>query len=551
MPLGGDGTVLALSRPRDDTGAGEEVDAGFLAAFAAQCAQALERARLHDAERDARQETEALQTATEALAAAGGRQDVAETIVQRGHPHVRRRRGRGAPAGARRRAACAPSPSAGSTTPWRGPPARSALDEDVPTVAAARPARRSSPRTRPRWPAPPRRRRPAARVAGARRAGRPAAAAGRADRRRPGAPLPGARGRSGRPSATRSARSRAWRRCRWCAPACTRARPAAARTPTCWPTSARPSTPSWASPAGSTALRELLVPRWADGCVISAPGADGGMRAAIGADRAGGGAGSCAAAGRGRSTRTRARCWAATTTRAGRSRRSSPPGCIDAGHGGRSWRASPPGCSWRPSPRTAGRPARSRSSSTSTPAGCSPSCSRRRRSAAAWASRWRTPASTRPRSTWPPPSSGACCPARLAGRRGPGARGPLPDRHRPHGGGRRLVRGGRAAGRRACSSPWATSWAAAPSRPASWASCAARCGPTRSRGFGPRAVLEHLSRFAAGIPGAEVSTAACVEIDPQSDRVTYACAGHPHPVVVERGRRRPHPPRRTGPRARA
>ncbi len=30
-------------------------------------------------------------------------------------------------------------------------------------------------------------------------------------------------------------------------------------------------------------LRKLLVPRWADGCVITAPGADGGMRAAIGA----------------------------------------------------------------------------------------------------------------------------------------------------------------------------------------------------------------------------------------------------------------------------
>ena len=24
-----------------------------------------------------------------------------------------------------------------------------------------------------------------------------------------------------------------------------------------------------------------------------------------------------------------------------------------------------------------------------------------------------------------------------------------------------------------------------------------------------------------------------MEIDPQSDRVTYACAGHPHPVVVD------------------
>ncbi len=52
-------------------------------------------------------------------------------------------------------------------------------------------------------------------------------------------------------------------------------------------------------------------------------------------------------------------------------------------------------------------------------------------------------------------------------------------------------------------------------------------------GLRPQAVLEHLSRFAAGIPGAEVSTALCVVIDPGSDRVTYACAGHPHPVVVD------------------
>ena len=177
---------------------------------------------------------------------------------------------------------CAPSRSAGSTTPWRDPPAPARWTRACrPSLRS--PARRSSPRTTPRWPCatppPPTcrgRGRGSARWRRCRCSWTSGSSAswGSASR---------GRGRSGRTSATRSARSRAWPRCRWCAPACTRARPAAGRTPTCWPTSARPSTPRWASPAGSTALRKLLVPRWADGCVISAPGADGGMRTAIGA----------------------------------------------------------------------------------------------------------------------------------------------------------------------------------------------------------------------------------------------------------------------------
>ncbi len=135
MPLGGDGTVLALSRPRDDLGAGEEVEAGFLAAFAAQCSQALERARLHDAERISRQEVEALQSATEALAAAGGRQDVAETIVREAI-----RTFGAAAAGVR---LLAPDGATLRTVAVGGfddalarPAGVSAVDEDVPTVAA-------------------------------------------------------------------------------------------------------------------------------------------------------------------------------------------------------------------------------------------------------------------------------------------------------------------------------------------------------------------------------------------------------------------------------
>jgi anti-anti-sigma factor len=136
MPLGGDGTVLALSRPRDgETGPDEEVDAGFLAAFAAQCAQALERASLHEAERSARHEVEALQAVTEGLAAAGDLQDVAKTIVREAILTFG-----AAAAGVRLLSTDGTTlrtiAVGGFDDPLARPVGASAVDDDVPTVAA-------------------------------------------------------------------------------------------------------------------------------------------------------------------------------------------------------------------------------------------------------------------------------------------------------------------------------------------------------------------------------------------------------------------------------
>jgi anti-anti-sigma factor len=54
-------------------------------------------------------------------------------------------------------------------------------------------------------------------------------------------------------------------------------------------------------------------------------------------------------------------------------------------------------------------------------------------------------------------------------------------------------------------------------------------------GLSPAAALEKLSDFAAGVPGAEVSTAAAAEVDLARGRVTYACAGHLPPLLVGAG----------------
>ncbi|WP_217913625.1 SpoIIE family protein phosphatase [Miltoncostaea marina] len=51
-------------------------------------------------------------------------------------------------------------------------------------------------------------------------------------------------------------------------------------------------------------------------------------------------------------------------------------------------------------------------------------------------------------------------------------------------------------------------------------------------GLAPAAALEQLSRFAASVDGAAVSTAACVEIDLHAGRLRYACAGHPPPLLM-------------------
>jgi anti-anti-sigma factor len=84
IPLGASGSSaagvlgLALGRP---AGLDDE-ERGFLAAFASQCGQALERSRLYQAERESRRRTEALQAAAAALAAAVTRREVGEAVVR-------------------------------------------------------------------------------------------------------------------------------------------------------------------------------------------------------------------------------------------------------------------------------------------------------------------------------------------------------------------------------------------------------------------------------------------------------------------------------------
>ncbi|HJZ60972.1 MAG TPA: SpoIIE family protein phosphatase [Miltoncostaeaceae bacterium] len=51
-------------------------------------------------------------------------------------------------------------------------------------------------------------------------------------------------------------------------------------------------------------------------------------------------------------------------------------------------------------------------------------------------------------------------------------------------------------------------------------------------GLSPAAILTELSRFADGVPGAEVATTACVMIDARGERISYATAGHPPPLVI-------------------
>jgi anti-anti-sigma factor len=51
-------------------------------------------------------------------------------------------------------------------------------------------------------------------------------------------------------------------------------------------------------------------------------------------------------------------------------------------------------------------------------------------------------------------------------------------------------------------------------------------------GLSPAAILSELSRFAEGVAGAEVATTACVAIDVAAERIAFATAGHPPPLVV-------------------
>jgi serine phosphatase RsbU (regulator of sigma subunit) len=54
-------------------------------------------------------------------------------------------------------------------------------------------------------------------------------------------------------------------------------------------------------------------------------------------------------------------------------------------------------------------------------------------------------------------------------------------------------------------------------------------------GGGPAAVLEHLDRLAADIPGAECSTAIYLEVDLEQLIMTYSVAGHLPPIIVRDG----------------
>ncbi|MBI2710735.1 MAG: SpoIIE family protein phosphatase [Actinobacteria bacterium] len=54
-------------------------------------------------------------------------------------------------------------------------------------------------------------------------------------------------------------------------------------------------------------------------------------------------------------------------------------------------------------------------------------------------------------------------------------------------------------------------------------------------GVGPARVLEGLDQFVAHLDAGQMTTVAYVEIDLDSGRATYACAGHPPPVLVHEG----------------
>jgi serine phosphatase RsbU (regulator of sigma subunit) len=51
-------------------------------------------------------------------------------------------------------------------------------------------------------------------------------------------------------------------------------------------------------------------------------------------------------------------------------------------------------------------------------------------------------------------------------------------------------------------------------------------------GYGPARALEHLDRFARRVPGARVSSVACLLADAEQESLVWACAGHPPPLLV-------------------
>jgi len=51
-------------------------------------------------------------------------------------------------------------------------------------------------------------------------------------------------------------------------------------------------------------------------------------------------------------------------------------------------------------------------------------------------------------------------------------------------------------------------------------------------GYGPAQALEHLDRFARRVPGARVSSAACLLVDADDEALVWASAGHPPPLLL-------------------
>jgi anti-anti-sigma factor len=54
-------------------------------------------------------------------------------------------------------------------------------------------------------------------------------------------------------------------------------------------------------------------------------------------------------------------------------------------------------------------------------------------------------------------------------------------------------------------------------------------------GFTPARALDVLDRFAGHVPGAAMTTVACLRLEPAAGRLTYCSAGHPPPLVLDAG----------------
>ena len=81
----------------------------------------------------------------------------------------------------------------------------------------------------------------------------------------------------------------------------------------------------------------------------------------------------------------------------------------------------------------------------------------------------------------------------------------------------------------------ATSSAAASRRRRRWASCAAPCARWPSTGLAAGAAARRRSTLRGRHAVGRMATLVYAEVDAAAERVTYACAGHPPPVVLEPG----------------